>query len=305
MDGILIVDKPAGPTSHDVVAAIRRICHQKRVGHTGTLDPAAAGVLVVCLGNATRIIEYLMDWRKRYLATAVFGIETDTEDQTGHTVTEMDCSELTRETVQSALPRLTGKIEQIPPMMSAVHHEGKRLYELARSGQTVERQARTVEVFSLDLTDFEPGQKARAVLDIECSKGTYIRTLCVDLGRAVNCVAHMGSLVRTMVGRFSIDEATSLEDIQRAVDQGKISELLVSADTVLRDMPLVRVSEENAERIRHGVQLPSSSLSDPLPEVETVVRIKSCAGELLAIGRVSRRDDDEVFLSPEKVFAYS
>ena len=303
MDGILIVDKPVGPTSHDVVARIRRIFHQKRVGHTGTLDPAASGVLVVCLGSATRIIEYLMDWRKKYVASAIFGVETDSEDHTGNTLREMDCSGLTRETVESAMQKFTGKIEQIPPMMSAVHHNGKRLYELARAGQSVERQPRTIEVYSFGLIDFQAGEKARALLDIECSKGTYVRTLCADLGLAVNCVAHMASLRRTTVGRFGIDEASSLDEIELAADENRLSDLLISSDVALENMPFVRVLEDDAERIRHGVQLPASSLEDPLPELDTPVRIKSPVGELLAVGRLVSRDGGEPVLRPDKVFA--
>ena len=297
MDGILNVSKPSGPTSHDVVQRIRGAAHTKRVGHAGTLDPIATGVLIICLGNATRIVEYLMDWRKCYRATAVFGAETDTEDATGEIIREADCSHLTREALEAVLPRFVGEILQTPPMVSAVHHEGQRLYELARAGKVVERAPRPVEIYSLSLVDFTPGGRPSATLDVECSKGTYIRTLCADIGKTLDCGAYMSALTRTAVGRFKVEDSASLE----AIEQGPIEEFLISIDEALANMPEVHISEEDEHRIANGVMLPVEALSRAeLPQIGNPVRIKSPSG-LVAIGRLCLVQG-RVMLKPDKVF---
>ncbi|HET6455124.1 MAG TPA: tRNA pseudouridine(55) synthase TruB [Armatimonadota bacterium] len=297
MDGILNVSKPSGPTSHDVVQRIRGAAHTKRVGHAGTLDPIATGVLIICLGNATRIVEYLMDWRKSYRATAVFGAETDTEDATGEIIREADCSHLTREALEAVLPRFVGETLQTPPMVSAVHHEGQRLYELARAGKVVERAPRPVEIYSLSLVDFTLDAKPSATLDVECSKGTYIRTLCADIGKALDCGAYMSALTRTAVGRFKAEDALSLE----AIEEGPIQNYLISIDEALANMPEVHISEEDEHRIANGVMLPVEALSRAeLPQIGNPVRIKSPSG-LIAIGRLCLVQG-RVMLKPDKVF---
>jgi len=301
MDGVLNVNKPCGPTSHDVVALIRRVARVKRVGHAGTLDPLATGVLIVCLGSATRIIEYLGDWRKKYRATAVLGIETDTEDATGQVTREADCSKVTREMIENVVPRFTGEIMQIPPMVSAVHHEGRRLYDLAREGKVVEREPRPVEVYSLDLVGFEPGKNASFTFDVECSSGTYVRTLCSDIGRALGCGAHMSALARTAVGRFRVEDAVSLEVIEQKAAEVALVELLHSMDEVLDDMPSVEVSRDDAERIANGVVLPAERLSlSQAPGAP--LRVHDPDGRLIAIG-ILRQADYGLELKPEKVFA--
>ena len=297
MDGILNVNKPSGPTSHDVVARIRKAARIKRVGHAGTLDPIATGVLIICLGNATRIVEYLMDWRKCYRATAVYGAETATEDATGEIIREADCSHLTRESLEAVLPRFVGEILQTPPMVSAVHHEGKRLYELARAGKVVERAPRPVEIYSLSLVDFTPDTRPSATLDVECSKGTYIRTLCADIGKTLDCGAYMSALTRTAVGRLKVEDALSLE----AIEEGPIEDFLISIDEALADMPEVHISEEDEHRIANGVMLPVEALSRAeLPQIGNPVRIKSPSG-LVAIGRLCLVRG-RVMLKPDKVF---
>ena len=298
MDGILDINKPSGPTSHDVVAAIRRATHIKRVGHAGTLDPIATGVLVICLGQATRIVEYLTASQKSYRATAVFGAETDTEDVTGEMMKQTDCSHLTQSDVEVVLPRFVGEILQTPPMVSAVHHEGQRLYELARAGKTVEREPRPVEIYSLDLIDFIPGSQPAAILDVECSKGTYIRTLCADIGKALDCGAYMSALTRTAVGRFTIEDSVSLETIE----EGRLEEFLIPIDEAISGMREVHVTEEGANRIINGVMLPVEALSKAeLPQMGIPVRIKSPSG-LVAIGRLCLAQG-RVMLKPDKVFS--
>ena len=308
MDGVLNVNKPAGPTSHDIVARIRQAARLKRVGHGGTLDPAASGVLLVCLGNATRIVEYLMDWRKSYRAGLVLGAETDTEDQTGRILREADCSHLTRETLEAVLPRFTGRISQVPPMVSALHQKGRRLYELARSGEIVERAPRSVEIYSLRLLSFEPGAKAEAVLEVECSRGTYVRTLCADIGRALDCGAHMSSLVRLAVGRFRLEDAVSLETAEEKAAAGRLSDILHTIDEVLDEMPPVGVLEADVERVTNGVMIPADRLprqTGELPTTGEPIRIHAPDGRLLAIGRFRHLPSGETVLKPDKVFAGS
>jgi len=205
MDGFLSIDKPAGWTSHDVVGYIRKSFRTKRVGHAGTLDPDATGVLLVAVGSATRLLPYVQTEPKIYIATAAFGIATTTEDASGIETARETASALSADDIAAVLPRFIGAIEQIPPMVSAVHHNGQRLYDLARKGITVEREARTIKIFDITQGDFISGDVATCGLTISCGTGTYIRTLCVDIGAAVNLPAHMATLRRIQVGPHLAD----------------------------------------------------------------------------------------------------
>ncbi len=288
MNGILNIDKPAGMTSHDVVGRVRRIAHLKRVGHAGTLDPDATGVLLVCLGQATRLSDYLVDEGKAYRAVLALGQTTTTEDASGDVLTEGDASYLTEDNLAALLPRFTGDIQQIPPMVSAVHHEGKRLHELARAGVTVERAARTIRVDAIELLDFTPGALAQATLDIVCGKGTYIRTLCADLGAALGVGGHMASLRRTRVGAFTADSATPLD----ALTEENLPGLLVSSAAALKDWPAhSAVTDAAWNDVKSG-----RALLSVLPP-GTVARILGSRGELIALGRA-----DGEHLRPFKVF---
>lgn len=300
MHGVLNVNKPSGPTSHDVVAFIRRIAGTKRVGHAGTLDPLASGVLLVCLGQATRIVEYLVDWPKSYRATAVFGVETDTEDSTGAITRETDASYVTRDLIEGVLPRFIGRIQQVPPMASAVHHEGKRLYELARKGQVVEREAREVDIYSIRLVDFRPGTRPVALLDVDCSKGTYIRTLCADIGSALDCGGHMSALVRTAIGRFRVEDALTMDAIEALAVEGRFAECLHSIDEVLSDMPAADLTPAQAEKVSHGTEVPAVQVPD-LPAPGSPIRLRDQDGRLLGIGVVRVRDGIPT-LKPDKMF---
>ena len=291
MNGVLNIDKPAGMTSHDVVARVRRIARLKRVGHAGTLDPDATGVLLVCLGTATRLSDFLADEGKDYRAKLALGVTTTTEDASGEVLTQMDAGHLTKHDLADVLPRFIGDISQIPPMVSAVHHEGKRLYELARQGVTVERAARTIRIDGIELIDFTPGAAAYADLEIACGKGTYIRTLCADLGSALGVGGHMATLRRTRVGAFRVDAALPLMQLT----EGNLPGLLVSPSDALADMPEHRVfSETEIDDICHG-----RVLSSVLPP-GTVAKIIDAASELLALGRA-----DGEHLHPFKVFQAS
>ncbi len=288
MNGILNVDKPPGVTSHDVVGQVRRLLRQKRVGHAGTLDPDATGVLLICLGQATRLAEYLADAGKAYRAVLVLGQTTTTEDAGGVVLTETDASAVTEDALRSVLPRFVGDILQVPPMVSAVHHEGKRLYELARQGVVVERAARPVHVESIALTDFTAGARATAMLDIDCGKGTYIRTLCADIGDALGVGGHMASLRRTQVGAFSVNEAIPLD----ALTAENVAAHLHSPADALAHWPTQTASPTEMDDIAHGRALPTTLAEG------TEARLLSSAGELLALGRVSGGT-----VRPFKVFA--
>jgi tRNA pseudouridine55 synthase len=245
-DGFLNIDKPAGMTSHDVVARVRRLLKTKRAGHAGTLDPDAIGVLVVAVGQATRLLPHLPTEPKEYIARIAFGVATDTEDASGKTVEEADASGLTEDALRPVLPRFFGEIQQIPPMVSAVHHEGRRLYELAREGVTVEREPRTVTIHAIELSDFTLGPRAEATLRVVCGGGTYIRTLCVDIGKALGLPAHMKTLVREAVGSFRRQDAFSLEELaERGTDA------LLPMERAL-NLPTVAVSDEDAARLDNG-----------------------------------------------------
>lgn len=249
MDGILNIDKPAGKTSYGVVAAVKRLSGEKRVGHTGTLDPDATGVLPVCLGQATRIIEFITDTAKVYRAVIELGAATDTYDAGGRVVQRGDVSGIDRNTMESALESFRGAIRQTPPMYSAVKHKGQPLYKLARAGVSVERRSRPVTVHRLDLVDW---QTPLATLEIECSKGTYIRSLAHDLGQALGCGAHLRSLVRTRCGIFDIKDAVSMPRLEEAFSCGYGENYLHPVDIVLHDYNAAVIDDADEAAMRNG-----------------------------------------------------
>ncbi|HVL65462.1 MAG TPA: tRNA pseudouridine(55) synthase TruB [Actinomycetota bacterium] len=253
-DGVVVVDKAAGMTSHDVVDRIRRLLGTRRVGHGGTLDPDATGVLIVGVGKATRFLQFAQAAPKRYTAHVRFGVSTTTQDRSGEVIERRDASSLTGEAVAAALPAFTGEIDQVPPMVSAVKIGGERLYAKARRGEDVERAARRVTVHSLELQSFEPGATADAVLDVRCSGGTYVRTIAHDLGEALGTGAHLTELRRTEAGGFTLEDAVSLDDLSP-------SDLLPLAE-VVRDLPPVRVSAEDEALVADGRPLPAPEVAE-------------------------------------------
>lgn len=293
MDGIVVIDKPAGMTSHDVVNVARKLFRTKRVGHTGTLDPDATGVLVLCIGQATRIAEYLSAARKHYVAEVVFGVETDTQDASGKITAEQDASAFTESDIQALLPRFRGTIPQVPPMVSALHHEGKRLYELAREGVTVERAAREVRIDHLALTKFQPGAHPVATLEITCSTGTYIRTLAADLGAAAQTGGMMRFLRRTWVGdtgqKFTLNDAHTLDELRERAAKGTLDETLLSLAYALSEWPQAHLDAAQTTRIRHGQYLnvaefrPENLRKMPPKSPETPVALIGTHGEVCAI----------------------
>ncbi|HOP79729.1 MAG TPA: tRNA pseudouridine(55) synthase TruB [Armatimonadota bacterium] len=298
MHGILNINKPAGPTSHDIVAKVRRILKEKRVGHTGTLDPMAVGVLVVCVGKATRIVEYLVGQEKEYSAELVLGRTTTTQDAEGTETSSANASHITPEMVEEALSKFRGQIMQVPPMVSAVKHEGKRLYELARKDIEVERKPRQVTIYELEMTGFILGDRPVVGLRVVCSSGTYIRTLCADIGEALGVGGYMKSLVRNRVGTFRLEDSISLDELQQAAEEGRAEQLMVSMDEALASMPSVDVDSFGEKMIARGVTVAVAGSGNE----NELVRVRSESGELLAVGRLHLRGAASV-VKPEKVFA--
>lgn len=251
MNGILNVYKEPGFTSFDVVAKLRGILKQKKIGHTGTLDPAAQGVLPVCLGKATKLCELITDGYKTYEAVMLLGTVTDTLDMEG-TVLEKHDVTCSMDEVTKAVMSFIGKIEQIPPIYSALKVNGQRLYELARQGVTVERKKRCIEIYNIDIISIE---LPRVIFSVTCSKGTYIRTLCDDIGRKLGCGACMESLKRTASGRFKIENAYRLSEIQSLVNAGKLDEILIGMDEVFAELPLYKASEYEDKALHNGNRL--------------------------------------------------
>ncbi len=256
VDGFLVIDKPKGLSSHDVVNKVRRILGTKKVGHTGTLDPFATGVLPVAVGEGTKAIQFLDEGLKEYLATIRFGVTTDTLDITGTVLHEQEASSLSRDLVLHQMAQLTGEISQLPPMYSAIKQGGQPLYKLARKGIEVERQARQVLIHQFELLSFAPPLAEVRVL---CSRGTYVRTLADDLGRLLGCGACLTELRRSKSGPFILDAACSLEQLADAVIQGLQAGMVITPEQAVQHLPLCKVGGEDLQRLRNGV-LPHSLL---------------------------------------------
>ena len=253
-DGLVVVDKPPGWTSHDVVARMRKLYGQRRVGHAGTLDPDATGVLLVGLGRATRLLRYLQDAGKAYRARVVFGIATDTLDAAG-AVLERAEMKLSKDQVVRAAQAFVGDIEQVPPMVSAIKVDGRKLYELARAGVVVDRAARPVRIDTLVVEDFVDGAYPEATIRIDCSSGTYVRSLAADLGAALGGCAHLGELRRLRVGSFEVQEASTLDEIETDPER-----FVLTPAAALRDMVEVVVDGEQRRAIAHGATFAAPAL---------------------------------------------
>ncbi|MBD5505894.1 MAG: tRNA pseudouridine(55) synthase TruB [Lachnospiraceae bacterium] len=260
-NGIINVYKEAGFTSHDVVARLRGICKMKKIGHTGTLDPEAVGVLPVCFGSGTKLCDLLTDWDKEYVAVLRLGMTTDTQDMTGQVLSQCDpeqMASLTPEQVQETISSFQGSYDQIPPMYSALKVNGKKLYELARAGKEVERRPRTVQIKEIEILEMNlPIVKLRVV----CSKGTYIRTLCHDIGGRLGCGGVMESLIRSRVGIFGIEDALTLSELERLRDEDKISDVIISPDAIFEECPDVIVNEQGCRMVQNGNQLGTAQIA--------------------------------------------
>jgi tRNA pseudouridine55 synthase len=284
--GALLVDKPGGVTSHDVVASVRRLARQRRCGHTGTLDPFATGLLVICLGKATRLARFVSGASKSYLATVRFGFSTDTYDRTGDVVgIRTDSCPDARE-LESSLRGFRGVQEQLPPLFSAKRIDGKRSHRLARAGVVVKPVPARVEVFELELLDLVP---PRARLGLSVSSGTYVRSLAHDLGERLGCGAHLEELRRTRIGPFTVEEASSLETLSALAFQGRLAERLISPAELLRDLPRVDVSTEAVKLLVHGRDVPEGGWDPPVAGLQILagpLRVCDAQGDLVSVAEV-------------------
>ena len=277
--GILVVDKTAGATSFDAVARARTRLGMRRIGHAGTLDPPATGVLPLLIGEATKLTPYLMDQDKEYVATIRFGVTTDTHDLSGRVLSETPVSGLTRERLEAACRGFVGRIAQVPPMYSAVHHEGRRLYELAREGVEVERTPRDVVVSAIDVERLE---ETGATLRIVCGKGTYVRVLAAELGSALGWGGAVDRLVRTRVGRFALADALAWRDLEEA-PAAELWARVLPPDAALAHLPAARLDAGGARRFVHGQP---ADLVAPLA-AGTLARVYDTAGALLGVGEAA------------------
>ena len=283
MDGILNINKPSGITSFDVVAAVKRLTGERRVGHAGTLDPMAAGVLPVCLGRGTRIQEFFLESSKVYLAEVTLGEETDTYDASGQVTGKGDPSAVSRDCFEEALVPFRGAIRQIPPMYSALKHKGRRLYILARAGINIKRTPRPVHIYRLELIDFA---LPMATLKVECGRGTYVRTLAHDIGQSMGCGAHLKSLLRLRYGCFDIDNAVSLADLEDACRYGYWQGLVYSPDMAVMHWPALVVADEKEQYVSHG--RPLAIDEEGFPDEAVVAgrcRVYNRSGSFLALLR--------------------
>lgn len=302
-NGIMNVYKEAGYTSHDVVARLRGICKMKKIGHTGTLDPDAVGVLPVCLGSGTKLCDMLTDWDKEYIAVLRLGVTTDTQDMSGCILRQCPAGEaqsLDPEAVKAAVLGFVGDYDQIPPMYSALKVNGRKLYELAREGREVERRARRVKIREIEILALElPLVRMRVV----CSKGTYIRTLCHDIGEQLGCGGAMESLTRSRVGIFGIEEALTLEQLEKLRDEDKISTVIIKPDTVFEKDRAVTVTAAGQWMAENGNVLTMDQLERQAGETEFAdaqqLRVYDRTGRFYGIYRYYKETD---VIKPVRMF---
>lgn len=303
ISGFLNINKPKGITSHDVVARVRRLAGQNRVGHAGTLDPLATGVLLVCLGQATRLIEYLMTGCKQYQATIRFGVTTDTLDAEGRALNRNDPSGLSESHLREILPAFLGEIEQIPPLFSALKKGGQPLYKRARAGETVELEPRRVTIHALTWVNWQPPD---LTLDITCSPGTYIRSLARDLGEAAGVGAHLAELIRTASGPWQLSDAVPLEQLEGEAAHSKSGwhKHLHPLDRAVTFLPKVVLAEEEAIRVKQGqqVQIDMAASAIPLKDESPLklARAYTSQGDFLAV--LTLAEPDAKLWQPKKVF---
>lgn len=303
MNGILNVYKEPGFTSHDVVAKLRGICKQKKIGHTGTLDPEASGVLPVCLGSATKLCELLTEKDKEYRAVMLLGCETDTQDTTGTVLSEHEVT-ASEEEVRDAILSFTGPYDQIPPMYSALKVNGQKLCDLARAGKVVERKSRRITIHSIEIEEI---CLPRVTMKVFCSRGTYIRTLCHDIGQKLGCGGAMEKLVRTRSGRFGLEEAYKLSEIQKLSDEGRLEEILMPVENVFEGLLAVQaigigqklLENGNPLECRHVKLLSGETPLDCAPEDGTQVRVYDENGHFTGVYAWRKAEER---LKPVKMF---
>jgi len=278
--GFLLVDKPAGMTSHDVVAYLRKISGVRRIGHAGTLDKPAKGLLLVAIGRATRLLRFLAETDKSYRATVVFGVSTDTDDASGAVLSSAPC-ELSRQQVEEALAGFRGKASQRPPAFSAVQVGGERLYRRARRGESVAAPEREIVISRLELLDYHGLTHPQAIIEVDCSKGTYIRSLARDLGERLGCGAHLGDLVRQRIGRFTLESAKPLEELAALASGGELGRAMLPPEAAVKGWPAHHLAKEEAQSVRRGAALPALLQGRDIPR--GIFALMGPEGELLAV----------------------
>lgn len=295
-NGILLLNKEPGFTSHDAVAKLRGILRFRRIGHAGTLDPMAQGLLVMLLGKATRASEYASGAEKEYIADFILGVETDTQDTTGNVLAEAPV-DVTESQLRQALSSFEGGYDQVPPMYSAIQKDGVRLYDLARKGKEVERESRFIALPLLELLSFDP---PRGKLRVLCSKGTYIRTLCHDLGQRLGCGGAMSALTRVQAGDFSLEDALTLGEVEQLVKEGTLQQHILPVDRLFASLPAVTLTEEGAKRARNGAHAAQKHLlSGDIPPVDSLCRVYTPEGEFLMTGKGGLLD-----MGPPAIFCH-
>ena len=298
MDGILNINKSIGMTSQDVATAVRRLLKQKRVGHTGTLDPLASGVLPLCIGQATRVAEYLSESGKAYEAVIVFGAVTDTYDTEGQIVRSGDASGLTLAQIEEALPRFLGPQMQMPPLYSAIKIQGQPAYKRVRAGQDITLEPRPITITQLTIMAWEP---PRLTLAVECGKGTYIRSLAYDLGESLGCGAYLGGLVRTRSGPFTLADSITLEECAAAMSSNTLAAHIFPPDIALRDYPAITLDGPTSARVLHGMAFdpaPGEIADNTLPS-PVLARVYAPGDRFIAI---AEWDAERGLWQPKKVF---
>lgn len=297
MNGIINIYKEKGFTSHDVVAKLRGIFKQKKIGHTGTLDPDACGVLPVALGNATKVCDLITDKDKAYRCVMLLGITTDTQDISGEVLSRSEVK-ASRDEIVSTIGSFVGEYDQIPPMYSAIKIKGKKLYELAREGKEIERPARRIKIYGINIKEIN---LPRVTMEVSCSKGTYIRTLCHDIGEKLGCGGVMEDLLRIKSGEFDLDSALKLSEVERLVKEGGIEEKIIPVDKVFHSLPVVRCDNRAQKLLLNGNRIPKSFISGDKQsfEKDREVRLYDDTGRF--IGIYEYKDQGEDF-KPVKLF---
>lgn len=305
MNGILNILKPKGISSHKAVSEVRNILNIPKAGHAGTLDPSASGVLLVCIGQATKIVEFLVGMKKHYQGEMILGISTDTQDSEGKIVQKREVkTDINEKRIKDIFQKYEGTISQIPPMFSAAHYQGKRLYHLARKGIEVKRNPKKVKIYQFNLINFNQKLNPIVKFEVICSKGTYIRTLCDDIGNELGCGAHLSNLVRKKIGKFCIENSLNLEELKKNKALGK--KCLISIDSALEGLNKITVKSEATKTVLNGGTISSEQIVGITEMIKTrkneFVKIFDVKGNLLSIATSVEENRKDIIFKPVKVF---
>lgn len=299
VDGIFNIYKQKGFTSHDVVAVVRKIIQQKKVGHTGTLDPDAEGVLPICVGKATKLADYIMEGRKEYRAVVTLGTTTTTEDASGEIIEKKEFT-FDEQNITKAVTSFLGTYKQIPPMYSAIKVNGKKLYELAREGKEIERKAREITIYDIKITRFMPPEQFE--IDVICSKGTYIRTLCADIGKKLNCGAHMYSLFRTSSSMFTLDTAITLDKLKELAEKHQLQKALLPLEKVLQQYTSVVVSSKANKLLYNGNKIQEHFFEKTNGKITQGQKVLGYDTNNVLIGLYEiSKENDRLYMKPLKI----